>query len=277
MFHDDFPSQELGMFIFPPLNMDGPPFPDALSPTGLGASLFLASDLFPARSLRHRRRLERSPLNALPPDRIPLYSGESLDQFDQDVFLACLMSDLRGRKPSPRSMRDVLRLIGCRPSAAQFTRLENSLLRLASARVELADNRFGCCIQLVESALVDRERGLFRVQTSPEVQSCFKNAKGLDAMVRLRFSLGRKHLTKWLAGFIFALGEEACHLDLERVRILCGREKTTPETFAEQALPALYFLVDAGYIHNLSRCPNGRIMIARCPGKSGSGECQLVW
>lgn len=256
---------------------DGPTLPYAQSLLEGGASLFLASGLFPASSLRRRHRLERVPLTTQNLGQTVFYSGECLDQFDQDVFIACLLGDMRGQKPARRSMRDLLSTVGRRHTPEQLRRLEASLFRLGSARIELGDTRFGCCIQLVESVLVDRVYGVCRVQASPEVKAAFRDTGDLETLARVRFSLGARPLTKWLAGLIFVLAGDTCLLDLERLRTLCGREKIPPRVFAGQALPALSTLVDMGYIHCVGQFENGRVMVSGRPGRSSPNECQLVW
>lgn len=281
MFLEEFSLNTANMFA-PPQTVcqEAPRLPEPRSLIGGGASLFLASDLFPACSLRRRLRVERAPLNTLAPGQTALFSGEGLDQFDQDVFIACLLSGVRGQKPVRRSLRELLRVMGRRQTPEQLGRLEASLFRLGSARLELTDQRFGCCIQLVESVLLDRESGVCRVQASREVISVFRHGEDLESLARLRFSLGTRPLTKWLAGLVFALGGDNCLLDLERLRVLCGRGKIPARVFAGQALPALSTLVDMGYIQSAVQCEEGRVMIAGRPGRPGQlkpNECQLVW
>jgi hypothetical protein len=256
---------------------DGPTLPYARSMIDGGVALFLASDLFPACSLRRRRHLERAALTVQTQGQTALYSGESLDQFDQDVFIACLLGEIRGQRPARRSMRELLRTMGRRHTPEQMARLEASLFRLGSARIELGDTRFGCSIQLVESVLVDRVYGACRVQASPEVKAAFRDVGDIEALSRVRFNLGARPLTKWLAGRVFVLGGQSCLLDLERLRILCGREKIPPRVFAGQALPALSTLVDMGYIHRVGQFGQGRVTVESCPGHSRANECQLVW
>ncbi|MFP5220841.1 MAG: hypothetical protein ACLGSA_00990 [Acidobacteriota bacterium] len=256
---------------------DGPTLPYARSMIDGGASLFLASNLFPATSLRRRHHLERAELMVQTKGPTALYSGESLDQFDQDVFLACLLGEIRGQRPARRSMRELLRTVGRRHTPEQLARLEASLFRLGSARIEFGDSRFGCSIQLVESVLVDRVYGAFRAQASPEVKAAFRDVGDIEALARVRFNLGVRPLTKWLAGLMFVLGGQSCLLDLERLRILCGREKIPPRVFTGQALPALSTLVDMGYIHRVGQFEQGRVTVESRPGHSRANECQLVW
>lgn len=256
---------------------DGPTLPYARSMIDGGASLFLASDLFPACSLRRRRHLEHAALTVQSQGQTALYSGESLDQFDQDVFIACLMGEIRGQRPARRSMRELLHTMGRRHTPEQMARLEASLFRLGSARIELGDTRFGCSIQLVESVLVDRVYGACRVQASPEVKAAFQGVGDIEALARVRFNLGARPLTKWLAGLVFVLGGQDSLLDLERLRNLCGRGKVPPRVFAGQALPALSTLVDMGYIHRVGQFGQGRVTVECRPGHSRANECQLVW
>jgi len=278
MFLEEVTLDASEIFHHPALQVqDTPVLPAPGSLLGAGASLFLASDLFPASAVRRRKRLERATLQVLSPSQAATYSGECLDQFDLDVFLGCLLRDLRRQKPVRRSMRDFLRLLGRRPTPSYMVRLEASLLRLANGRIALADRRFGCCVQLVESVLVDRDQGVCRAQASPEAIAAFREVEGLETVARLRFSLGQRPLTKWLAGLISVVGGEACLLDLNRLRVLCGRGATDSAVFAGQALPALATLVDLGYIQSMRQCQNGRVMVVRHGGRNRAAECQLVW
>ena len=278
MFLEEFSLDAVEVFQ-PPLFQDSstPVLPAPGSLLGAGASLFLASDLFPARAMRLGKRLERAPLNVLSSAQSAAYSGESLDQFDLDVFLGCVLKDIRKEKPVRRSMRDFLRTLGRRPTPSHLARLEASLFRLASARIELADQRFGCCVQLVESVLVDRKHGVCRIKAAPEAVAALRETEGLEELAKLRASLGQNPLTKWLAGLISVLGGETCLLDLERLRILCGRHSASLAAFSDQAVPALSTLADMGYIHSTNQCPNGRVMVVRRAGRSAASECQLVW
>jgi hypothetical protein len=278
MLLEEFTLDASEIFYHPSIQtQDTPVLPAPGSLLGAGASLFLASDLFPASAVRRRKRMEREALHVLTPSQAALYSGECLDQFDLDVFLGCLLRDLRRQKPVRRFMRDFLRQLGRRPTPSYMARLEASLLRLANARIELADKRFGCCIQLVESVLVDRDQGMCRAQASPEAVAAFREVDGVEALARLRFGLGQRPLTKWLAGLISVVGGEACLLDLDRLRVLCGRHSSDPAVFAGQALPALSTLVDLGYIQSMRQCQNGRVMVVRHGGRNRAVECQLVW
>jgi hypothetical protein len=278
MFLEEFTLDAAGVFPPPPVAaQDAPALPAPGSLLGAGASLFLGSDLFPARILRKRRHLDRAPLSVLWGERPALYTGESLDQFDMDVFLGCVRKALRRERPVRRSQRDFLRMMGRKPSTATARRLEASLLRLASARIELTDRRFGCCVQLMESVLVDRELGVFRAQASPEALAALGGVEGLERLARLRFTCTGGPLFKWLAGLILVLGNEACLMSLPRLRALCGFEGSDMKIFAARVLPVLRNLMDMGYIHCVSQCPDGRVMIHAKEGVRRAAECSLVW
>lgn len=278
MFVEEFSLNAAEVFQLP-LSPDTvtPPLPCLGSLLGVGASLFLASDLFPACSSRRGNRLERAPLNVVPFVQSAVYSGERLDQFDLDVFLGCVLKDIRKEKPARRSMRDFLRTLGRRPTPPCVARLEASLLRLAAARIELADQRFGCCVQLVESVLVDREQGVCRVKAAPEALAALGETERLEELAKVRLRLGQRLLAKWLAGLITVVGGESCLLDLNRLRDLCGMRSASMANFSDRALAALSTLVDMGYIHSTHQSPNGRFMIVRHTGRSVAPECQLVW
>lgn len=278
MFLEEFSLDAAGVFPPPPIPVqDAPALPAPGSLLGTGAALFLGSNLFPARTIRKRHHLSRVSLNVVAGGRSALFTGESLDQFDMDVFLCCVLKTLRREKPVRRSLREFLQLLGRRPSPVAVRRLESSLFRLASARIELADSRFGCCAQLVESVLVDRELGMFRAQASPEAVAALRDIEGLGRLARLRFGVGPGPLLKWLAGLILVLGDEACLLSMERLSSLCGWEGYDLRIFSARALPALRSLVDIGYIHSMSQCPDGRIMILPGAGRRRAAECRLVW
>jgi hypothetical protein len=278
MFVEEFSLNAAEVFQ-PPVSPDTvtPPLPSLGSLLGAGASLFLASDLFPASSVKRGNRLEHAPLNVLSSVQSATYSGERLDQFDLDVFLGCVIKDIRKEKPARRPMRDFLRTLGRRPTPSGLALLEASLFRLASARIELADQRFGCCVQLVESVLVDREQGVCRVKAAPEAVAALGETGRLEELAKLRLSLGQRLMAKWLAGLITVLGGESCQLDLNRLRGLCGMHSSSMVFFPDRALAALSTLADMGYIHSTHRSPNGRVLIVRRTGRNVTSECQLVW
>lgn len=277
MFLEEFALDAAGVFEPPPLNRD--PAPDLPIPgtlLGAGGGLFLACDLFPALHVRKRARAHRQPLNVLPGQAPARYCGDVLDQFDMDVFLGCAVKELSRGRPGRHVMRQFLSGIGRKATPSYVARLEASLFRLASARIELDDSRFGCCLQLLESVLVDRGLGVCRVKVSAEALAALRRVEGVEALAALRFGLGPRPLTKWLAGFLCSLGSEAALLDLERLRLLCGRSATDPAVFAGQALPALRTLADMGYIASFRQRPDGRVVVLRHPGRRGPGQCQIV-
>lgn len=278
MFVEEFSLDAVGVFEPPAFNGSAaPPLPPAGNLLGAGASLFLASDLFPACQVRNAERRAHQGLTVLPGMPGAFYSGDGLDQFDLDVFLGCVLKDIRKDKTAPRSMREFLRDIGRRATPSYMARLEGSLLRLAKARVELDDRRFSCCVQLLESVLVDRKLGVCRVKASPEAVEALDRPGGLESLARFRFGLGQRPLTKWLAGLLWILEGEACLLDVEKLRLLCGRHTTDPLVFAGQVMPALGTLVDSGYIASVRQWMNGTLMVSRNPGRNCATGCQLVW
>jgi len=278
MFLEEFSLDAVGVFQPPPFTVrDTPLLPAPGTLLGTGASLFLGSDLFPARSLRKRRRLDRWPLTVVSESHSARYSGEILDQFDMDVFLGCVLKALRRETPVRRPMREFLKQLGRRPTPLYTRRLEASLFRLSSARIELDDRRYGCCVQLLDSVLVDRELGVFRAQASPEAVAALRGVGSLDRLARLRFGYGRRPLLKWLAGLILVLGGKPALLDLDRLRALCGNGDCDPRIFSARAVPALRSLVDMGYIHSMRPCRDGRILVMFNARGKKAAECRMEW
>ncbi|GFK92194.1 hypothetical protein NNJEOMEG_00015 [Fundidesulfovibrio magnetotacticus] len=276
MFLEEFSLDAAGVFPHPglaPTVHRSLPGAEALP----GAALFLASDLFPAASLRRRRRLEREPL-AMAGEGLPAwYTGESLDQFDQDVFLACVLAALRGEGPAGGSMRRFLAVLGRRATRACLSRLEASLFRLATGRVELRDQRFNCCVQLLETVLVDREQGVFRAQASPEAVDALRDVEGLGQLARLRYGMVPGPLSKWLAGYIQAVGGGQLLLDPAEVRALCGQQTADLRIFSARASAALRSLEEMGYIQMMIHFHDDRIMIRRGNGDAAPSPRGPAW
>ncbi len=242
---------------------------------GPGPSVLLASDLFGAFCARRREVAQGASLNLLAQGVGARAYGERLDQFDLDVFLYVILAAVRGANPVIRPLRDVLRAVGQKPVSGLAARLEASLRRLASTRLEVSGADQCCLVQLAESVLVDVRTGMMRVRPGQEAVEAFAQVTGLERLVTLRRDLGRRQLTKWIAGLLSVLTADVCLLDPARLRVLSGLSAQDPEIFFARVQAALSTLVDMGYVRGVNRHYDCFIVF-RHGGRSRAQECHLV-
>ena len=132
------------------------------------------------------------------------YTGVRLDQFDQDVFLACAARFPRQKSSAPRTRK--IDLVGLtrevlkRAGAADRSRVADSLRRLESGRIRIRDKRFTCHLQPIQKALFDDKAGHCLIELNPEILISLQRLDNLQSFVRERFLLSKVSVDRWLHG-----------------------------------------------------------------------------
>lgn len=170
----------------------------------LPPELLFASDLFQGRYVRRRVAVRNYAIRSTCADRVMLYSGVRLDQFDLDVFLACCRrfpmqatSAPKAQKLDIRSLaREVLRGAG----REDQQRVIESLRRLEAGRIKIRDGRFTCYLQPIQKVLLDEEARLCLVELNPEMLQSLQKPGDHQAFIRERFRLGMVSIDRWLHG-----------------------------------------------------------------------------
>lgn len=241
--------------------------------------LIVASDLFAARSWSPRQWQEGVALETCWPDTAIRFCGERLDQDDLDAFLGCLLLAFRGQsKGSARfTLRDLARLI--RPKARRFDarRLERSLWRLASARIDIEDAA-GCYaiqVRLLNTLLCDRAAGICAVDVSPRMLAAFGDAARLERLLAARAPLGSDGFSRWLAAFL-SHGPAALRLDFCALRRLSGLPRQPMAAFRIRAVAALQDFLDLGAIAAIESAGPDRLIVSRPAARGEEPACLLL-
>ncbi len=181
---------------------------------------FLRSALFGIVPKGRRRRLDQEPLATLGAFQLR-YTGEMLDQFDEDVWLVMLrQAREHGMGPNVHfTLRSLLKELTWDPSGKSTQRLRASFIRLASATVEIESSEFHYVGHLVEEVVCDKtndEQYYFRL--SPRMATLFGPDQYAYLGIRERTQI-KGLLAKWLHGYIESnpLGFPAHVDDLRRL------------------------------------------------------------
>lgn len=281
MYHDEIGFDALTLDS--PLSHDGQVQPAGALEQGFASrlmGLILASDLFAARNPGPRLWLEGVPLATCWEGAVIRFSGERLDQDDLDAFLACVLLAFRdgGRTGAARfHLRDLTRLI--RPRGRRFAarRLERSLWRLASARLEIEDAAGHTHIQarLLNTLLCDRVAGLCAVDVSPRIMEGFRGAAAVERLLAIRAPLAASAFHRWLAALL-AHGPACLRLELTALRRLCGLTRQPMPAFRIRAIAALQDFLDLGSIAAIEPAGPDRLVIERPVARGEEPACLLL-
>jgi hypothetical protein len=281
MYHD-----EIGFDAMPlanPFGNDGRPGPaDALEQEFADrlVGLILASDLFAARNPGPRAWLDDVPVAACWEGALIRFCGERLDQDDLDAFLGCVLLAFRepGKSGAARfRLRDLTRLI--RPKGRRFDarRLERSLWRLASARIEIEESA-GCVrmqARLLNTLLCDSAAGICAVDLSPRLMEGFRSAQAVERLLAARAPLGSAPFPRWLAGLL-AHGPACVCLDLGALRRLSGLSRQPMPAFRVRAIAALQDFLDLGYVAAIEPAGPDRLVAKRPVARGEEPACLLL-
>jgi hypothetical protein len=181
---------------------------------------FLRSALFGIVPKGRRRRLDQERLATLGDCELR-YTGEMLDQFDEDVWLVMLrQAREHGMGLNVHfTLRSLLKDLAWDPSGKSTQRLRSSFMRLATATVQMESPEFQYVGHLVEEVVCDKvndEQYYFRL--SPRMANLFGPDQYAYLGIRERTQI-KGLLAKWLHGYIESnpLGFPAHIDDLRRL------------------------------------------------------------
>ena len=249
---------------------------------GLSARLLglvLASDLFAARGGAPRQSpRESAPVTACWPGATIVAGGEALDQDDLDAFLGCLLLALRSplRGSARFFLRDLARLT--RPKARRFDarRLERSLWRLASCRIDVEESGGGYALQLrlLDAVLCDRRAGLCAVDVGPRMLAACGDAARIERLIAARAPLA-DGFARWLAGFL-SFGPAALRFDFAALRRLSGLSRQPMAAFRVRAVATLQDFLDLGAIAAIESAGPDRLVVSRPAARGEEPACLLL-
>lgn len=281
MYHDEFGFD--AMTLESPLVPEAKAGPaDALEQgfTGRMAGLILSSDLFAARGAGPRHWIDDLVLATCWEGATIRYCGERLDQDDLDAFLGCVLLAFRdtGRSGAARfRLRDLTRLIRPRGRAFATRRLERSLWRLASARIEIEEGEGHVRMQakLLNTLLCDHAAGICAVDVSPRIMEAFRSGPAVEHLLACRAPFGSGPFHRWLA-CLLTHGPAACRLDLAALRRLSGLTRQPMPAFRVRAITALQDFLDMGLIAAIEQAGPDRLVAMRPIARGEEAACLLL-
>lgn len=281
MYHDEIAFD--AMPLANPFDAEARPGPAEALEEGFAdrlAGLVLASDLFSARNPGPRTRLEEAPVASCWDGATIRFCGERLDQDDLDAFLGCVLLAFResGRTGAARfRLRDLTRLIHPKGRRFDARRLERSLWRLASARIEIEEEA-GCVrmqARLLHTLLCDRAAGICALDVSPRLMQGLRSAQAVERLLAARAPLGSAAFPRWLAALLLN-GPATQRLDMTALRRLSGLTRQPMPAFRVRAIAALQDFLDLGYLAAIEPAGPDRLVAKRPVARGEEPACLLL-
>jgi len=209
---------------------------------------FLRSALFGIVPKGRRRHVDKETLATLEGYELR-FTGEMLDQFDEDVWLVMLrQAREHGMGLNVHfTLRSVLKELSWDTNGKTITRLRASFIRLASGTVAIESPDFQYVGHLVEEVVCDKtndEQYYFRL--SPRMATLFNQDQYAYLGIRQRTQI-KGLLAKWLHGYVEANPRGfPCHID--DLRKLSGSSTAERYRFTANLREALEELKRCGVL-----------------------------
>jgi hypothetical protein len=243
-------------------------------------TLYVVSNLFSACG-GARRCVHKQELQTASSHKQMLYSGETLNQKDLDVWLGLLaLSPPRDRNGAAQfKLSSLLGVLQMRNTSAARERVLQSIKRMQAGRIEIIGPRWESALSLVTESAFDRLEGVCRMRINTAVAAVFRHEDRLRIDMKERNALCRQRagcgLSKWLHA-LCSTNENCLKFDMEMVRRLSGYKVPSGEAFAEHLERAMDALVDAGAIGPWSADGKGGIIVQPVDGLKDVGACRLL-
>lgn len=235
---------------------------------------FLRSALFGIVPKGRRRHVDKETLATLEGYELR-FTGEMLDQFDEDVWLVMLrQAREHGMGLNVHfTLRSVLKELSWDTNGKTITRLRGSFIRLASGTVAIESPDFQYVGHLVEEVVCDKtndEQYYFRL--SPRMATLFNQDQYAYLGIRQRTQI-KGLLAKWLHGYVEANPRGfPCHID--DLRKLSGSSTAERYRFTANLREALEELKRCGVLETwriehltvFIRRPNDLVKVQALPG-----------
>ena len=152
------------------------------------------------------------------------FTGEQLQQSDQDVWMACVEACKRaGRTEVVVGQRELMRLIGRKNGNSK--QLWSDLKRLIFAGIEVEAERFSYAGTLIHSAVKDEQTKKIVLSINPQMAALF-GAGATHIEAEQRHALVSE-LSKWMQGYVLShkSSYRKPHLiGLDKLQVLCGSQ-----------------------------------------------------
>ena len=224
------------------------PFPVGWASTDLAApNICLRSALFGVT--KRGRRTVRDELLASVKGYTVAYTGERLDQFDEDVWLTALSAckDFGFGQTVPITLRGIAQRVGIGGGGKDVARVRRSLDRMLEGTVTLESPKAGFRGHLISSFRWDKEDEQYVIRLDPDLVGLFAKDQFTRIDVGVRMALGT-YLSKWLHGFVRS-HQTVFPYKVATLRKLCGSETSELYEFRRQLREALADLEGIGVIN----------------------------
>ena len=209
---------------------------------------FIRSALFGIVKKGHRKYLQKAPIAAITGLKVN-YTGQQLDQSDQDVYLAVInhMKDKPLGQICEISSYELLQAMGFSDGKSNYEILETNITRMVATAVRVETEKYVYLGSLIETGKKDIDTQKWTIQLNPDLLTLFKN----DAFTHLDFETIKNlkgQLAKWLFSF-YSSHEKPFPYKIETLKELCGSDAKELKTFKQKLIKALDEIVKVSGEH----------------------------
>ena len=213
-------------------------------------NVMLRSALFGAVRKGRRRYCKAEQIAAIDGIEI-IYTGESLDQGDFDVWQSVLHA-VRAQKLGVAcrvTSYSLLKLMGKTDSGKNRATLHERITRLRANAVEVRQGRYCYIGGLLASAAKDDQTQEWVIAIDPMIRPLFASDQFTQVDWAVRHALDGQPLAQWLHSF-YASHAKPFPLKIETLHRLCGSQATLMSDFAKTLRKALDAVTEASKAHS---------------------------
>ena len=210
---------------------------------------FIRSSLFGILKKGSRAYLKKAEITSVAGLDIK-YTGEQLDQADQDVWLAVLekMHDLPLGSFVEISSYELLKVMGLSDGYANYEALDSSITRMVASAVRIETDKQIYIGSLLHYGHKQKETQMWKIQLNPELIELFKDDLFTHIDFKTRQDL-KGQLAKWLHSF-YSSHARAYPFKIETLKELCGSQTKELWKFKQQLIKALDEVVEISKKHH---------------------------
>ncbi len=210
---------------------------------------FVRSALFGIVKKGERKYLKKHLITSVNGLKI-MFTGETLDQSDLDVYLAILhflSKEALGNVVEITSY-ELLKSMGLK-NGNNYDILDSNITRMATCGIHVETEKYHYLGSLIEKGYKDKETKKWVLQLNPDLLTLFKNNEFAHLDFEVRKNL-KGQLAKWLFSF-YSSHEKPFPYKIETLKELCGSETKELFKFKQQIQKALDEIVKVSGDNNV--------------------------
>jgi hypothetical protein len=210
---------------------------------------FVRSALFGIVKKGERKYLKKQLITSVNGLKI-MFTGETLDQSDLDVYLAILhhlSKDALGNIVEMTSY-ELLKSMGLK-NGNNYEILDSNITRMVACAVHVDTEKYHYVGSLLEKGYKDKDTKKWVLQLNPDLLTLFKNNEFAHLDFEIRTKL-KGQLAKWLFSF-YSSHEKPFPYKVETLKELCGSETKELFKFKQQIQKALDEIVKVSGDNNV--------------------------